>query len=595
MSQNQRHQLFCKFSITPQLSNKENSNQRRLLTASTLKQSALLLVILISIQLQTTLAQNNSVSTAQRLISRVDPTTPPQGEGLTTILFDFELQDIEDIVEDKMHLAVKFYEFTQWSDPRLAYGNNTNVSAYFRNSRLDISSYRYNVWRPSLGYTEANKIENTTEKMYLYPNGTINYYRILTLTITCDFDYENIPSDKHNCHTDAYIQNEFSDTGYLKWRDYFTRRNMKYTTWELMMGFESEVDVRWKTEPTGYSSGVRIKFEFERAPEFMQKIFVFPSIIFVILAYLTFWIDSRKAPARVIFSITNILNAISLLVSTNNYVPQVQNKTWLQNFLIWNLIFTMIPIIQYSILNAALNSFKDHKAQIDQLINEVRAIAAGSKDPDDPDYILEQCRKEIAVKVRSTITGGDVLQIEDFQIDMNAISGGGAAALSEEKRRRKSRNMSTLRSIIGAIRVNNRNPSENGIKKALKLLNEYSQMKSFKKSLAYRMRKIVRKENSFFYGMAEILANNFDYIFRYLYAAAFLLLMAGQYLDQTTLSTGYSFMAASIVITVIFIFALSIIIIQYRKGFSNIDTGRAIAFYFKCKCCKTKQILENYD
>lgn len=96
---------------------------------------------------------------------------------------------------------------------------------------------------------------------------------------------------------------------------------MKYTTWDFKMLFDSQVDVRWKTEPTGYCSGVRIKFDFERYPEFMQKIFVFPSIIFVVLAYLTFWIDSNKAPARVIFAITNILNAISLLVETNNYIP----------------------------------------------------------------------------------------------------------------------------------------------------------------------------------------------------------------------------------------------------------------------------------
>ncbi len=57
----------------------------------------------------------------------------------------------------------------------------------------------------------------------------------------------------------------------------------------------------------------------------------------------------------------------------------------------------MIPMIQYAMLNAALNSFKDKKALIDKLINEVRAIASGTEDPDDPDFILAECRKEVAV------------------------------------------------------------------------------------------------------------------------------------------------------------------------------------------------------
>ncbi len=76
-----------------------------------------------------------------------------------------------------------------------------------------------------------------------------------------------------------------------------------------------------------------------------MKLFVLPSVLFVVLAYTSFWIDKNVAPARVTLVITNILNAISLLVSTNSYIPNVPYKTWLQDFLMWNLIFTVIPMI----------------------------------------------------------------------------------------------------------------------------------------------------------------------------------------------------------------------------------------------------------
>lgn len=42
-----------------------------------------------------------------------------------------------------------------------------------------------------------------------------------------------------------------------------------------------------------------------------------------------------------------------------------------------------------------------------------------------------------------------------------------------------------------------------------------------------RLRKIMRKENSFLYGFCEVISRNIDYVFRYLYAVAFILLMAG--------------------------------------------------------------------
>ncbi len=167
------------------------------------------------------------------------------------------------------------------------------------------------------------------ETMFLYPNGTIVYFRVISLTITCQFEYDNIPSDSHVCRTVAYINNEFTDTSKLRQVSLFKTAPIDYLTWRFEIQYENEVDVRWRTQGDGVNSGVKFKFMFSRDPAFLQQIFVIPSIILVILAYATFWIDSDKASARVIFAITNILNAISLLVSTNTYIPQVPYKTWL--------------------------------------------------------------------------------------------------------------------------------------------------------------------------------------------------------------------------------------------------------------------------
>lgn len=80
---------------------------------------------------------------------------------------------------------------------------------------MDITPVRYNIWRPNIAYTELNKVNNISETVYLFPNGTITYFRELLLTLTCEFDYGNIPSDHHQCLTTAYVINEFNDTAYL--------------------------------------------------------------------------------------------------------------------------------------------------------------------------------------------------------------------------------------------------------------------------------------------------------------------------------------------------------------------------------------------
>lgn len=74
--------------------------------------------------------------------------------------------------------------------------------------------------------------------------------------------------------------------------------------------------------------------------------------MFTILAYTSFYIDQNVAPARVALCITNVLNSISLFSATQKYIPNVPYNTWLTEFLLYNLVFTIIPMIQYGVLNS---------------------------------------------------------------------------------------------------------------------------------------------------------------------------------------------------------------------------------------------------
>jgi len=153
---------------------------------------------------------------------------------------------------------------------------------------------------------------------------------------------------------------------------------------------------------------------------------MFPSLTFTILAYTSFYIDKGVPPARVTMCITNILNAISLLTSTNKYIPNVPYPTWLVDFLTWNLIFTIVPMIQYAILNSSMITYAGYNSKINGSIQDIKASIAKEKDLTDrqkdvPMSVIVKSRKKIAKQVRNQITGGDVIQVEEFQVDMNVI------------------------------------------------------------------------------------------------------------------------------------------------------------------------------
>ena len=134
--------------------------------------------------------------------------------------------------------------------------------------------------------------------------------------------------------------------------------------WNVTLQFDSEMDIRWKTDPTGVSSGLSFSFTFIRKSKFLLKSFVLPSVIFVVLAYASFFIDKAAAPARVTLSINNILNAIYLLGSTEKYIPNVPYSTWLTDLITYNLILTIIPLIEFGIVSSSTFIYARKKAEI---------------------------------------------------------------------------------------------------------------------------------------------------------------------------------------------------------------------------------------
>jgi hypothetical protein len=118
---------------------------------------------------------------------------------------------------------------------------------------------------------------------------------------------------------------------------------------------------------------------------------------------------------------------------------------------------------------------------------------------------------------------------------------------------------------------------------------------NYDKEVSRRLLRILELEFSSLYGLAETISHNLDYIFRYLFIIAYLLMVSSMFTFQYHNSNGFSFLGACICISLIFFIALFVTMIQYRKKSTNIDICRSLLFYIRCRCFKAKQILENYE
>jgi len=102
--------------------------------------------------------------------------------------------------------------------------------------------------------------------------------------------------------------------------------------------------------------------------------FLFPSILFVVTSYMSFWISKEAAPARVSLAILTILIAINFQSSIHKYIPQIPYSTWISGFMLGIQVFCVITMLQYSILNYSFTTNNRLKKKISELINDLANI-----------------------------------------------------------------------------------------------------------------------------------------------------------------------------------------------------------------------------
>ena len=110
-----------------------------------------------------------------------------------------------------------------------------------------------------------------------------------------------------------------------------------------------------------------------RNPLFFIMQFIIPSMLFVVLSYLSYWVDKAAAPARVGLSITAILISISHDNAMTKYSPAVRYSTWMSTFTLGTLCFTTVTILEYGVLNFSGQLATPFKAALAKVKADIKA------------------------------------------------------------------------------------------------------------------------------------------------------------------------------------------------------------------------------
>uniref|UniRef100_A0A8C8VFD0 Glycine receptor alpha 1 n=1 Tax=Pelusios castaneus TaxID=367368 RepID=A0A8C8VFD0_9SAUR len=245
------------------------------------------------------------------------------------------------IAETTMDYRVNIFLRQQWNDPRLAYNEYPDDSLDLDPSMLD------SIWKPDLFFANekgAHFHEITTDNKLLRisRNGNLGF------TLTCPV-----------CSllsTVGYTMNdlifEWQEKGAVQVADGLTLPQFI---------LKEEKDLRYCTKHynTGKFTCIEARFHLERQMGYYLIQMYIPSLLIVILSWISFWINMDAAPARVGLGITTVLTMTTQSSGSRASLPKVSYVKAIDIWMAVCLLFVFSALLEYAAVNFVSRQHKE--------------------------------------------------------------------------------------------------------------------------------------------------------------------------------------------------------------------------------------------
>ncbi|XP_038554503.1 glycine receptor, alpha 4a isoform X1 [Micropterus salmoides] len=278
------------------------------------------------------------------------------------------------ITETTMDYRLNVFLRQNWNDPRLAYSEYPDDSLDLDPSMLD------SIWKPDLFFANekgANFHEVTTDNKLLriFQDGSVLYSIRLTLTLSCPMDLKNFPMDIQTCtmqlESFGYTMNDLI----FEWlSENPVQVADDLTLPQFVLKEEKDLGYCTKHYNTGKFTCIEVKFHLERQMGYYLIQMYIPSLLIVILSWVSFWINMDAAPARVGLGITTVLTMTTQSSGSRASLPKVSYVKAIDIWMAVCLLFVFAALLEYAAVNFVSRQHKEfirlRKKQRQQRIEE---------------------------------------------------------------------------------------------------------------------------------------------------------------------------------------------------------------------------------
>nr|XP_008105933.1 PREDICTED: gamma-aminobutyric acid receptor subunit rho-3 [Anolis carolinensis] len=277
---------------------------------------------------------------------------PGFGGSPIPVGIDVQVESIDSISEVDMDFTMTLYLRHYWKDERLSFPSTRNKSMTFDGRLIK------KIWVPDIFFVHSKRsfIHDTTMEnvmLRVYPDGNVLFSLRITVSAMCFMDFSRFPLDTQNCslELESYAYNE--DDLMLYWKhgneSLATDEHISLSQF-FIEEFSASSGLAFYSS-TGWYNRLFINFGLRRHIFFFVLQSYFPSMLMVMLSWVSFWIDRRAVPARVSLGITTVLTMSTIITGVSASMPQVSYIKAVDVYLWISFLFVFLSVIEYAAVN----------------------------------------------------------------------------------------------------------------------------------------------------------------------------------------------------------------------------------------------------
>ncbi|CAM9199841.1 unnamed protein product, partial [Lampetra fluviatilis] len=308
-------------------------------------------------------ASGNSTSNIlNRILSRYDPRIRPNfKKSPVNVNLNIFVNSFGSVQETTMDYRVNIFIRQKWNDPRLRLPSDFQGSEALT---VDPTMSRC-LWRPDLFFANEktanfHSVTKDNTLLFIYRNGDVLLSMRLSITLSCPMDLTLFPMDTQMCKMQLESFGFTTEDLRFNWApgDPVQMDEMSLPQFDI-----SNDDIRYgnctKFYPgTGYYTCVEVIFTLRRQVGFYIMGVYAPTLLTVVLSWLSFWINPEASAARVPLGILSVLSLASQAMSLAAELPKVSYVKALDIWLIACLVFGFASLVEFAIVQVFVNSPK---------------------------------------------------------------------------------------------------------------------------------------------------------------------------------------------------------------------------------------------